>query len=158
MSYFLKRSKKKLTFKDLLRKDMIIFQEASSKESIIRELCEFASVKSKLNKEKVFEEVWKRELQFSTGLANHLAIPHARLKIQSPIITIAVCHNGIEFESLDAKEAKIIILLLTPETEPELQLKLLADISKNFHSIETAEEICKLQTTEEVISKFKQLS
>ncbi len=158
MSYFLKRSKKKLTFKDLLRKEMIVFSESSTKELIIRELCEFVSAKSKLNKEKVFEEVWKRELQFSTGLANHLAIPHARLKIQSPIITIAVCRNGIEFESLDAKDAKIVILLLTPETEPELQLKLLADISKNFHSIDTAEEICKLHTIEEVISKFKQLS
>ncbi|MDP3583163.1 MAG: cation:proton antiporter, partial [Ignavibacteria bacterium] len=142
MGYFLKRSKKKLNFKDLLRKDLILFSDAENKEVLIKELCDFAAAKNKLNKEKIFEEVWKREQQFSTGLANHLAIPHARLKIQSPLVVTAISRKGLDFDSLDGKIAHVITLLLTPETEPELQLKLLADISKNFHLPDTAKDLC----------------
>lgn len=158
MSYFLKRSKKKLNFKDLLRKDLILFSDAETKESLIKELCDFASAKNKLDKEKVYEEVWKREQQFSTGLANHLAIPHARLKIQSPLVVTAISRKGLDFDSLDGKIAHVITLLLTPETEPELQLKLLADITKNFHLPDTAKDLCASANADEVISKIKQLS
>ncbi|OGU68520.1 MAG: hypothetical protein A2499_13150 [Stygiobacter sp. RIFOXYC12_FULL_38_8] len=158
MGYFLKRSKKKLNFKDLLRKDLILFSDADTKEVLIKELCDFAASKNKLNKEKVYEEVWKREQQFSTGLANHLAIPHARLKIQSPLVVTAISRGGLDFDSLDGKIAHVITLLLTPETEPELQLKLLADITKNFHLPDTAKELCVSANSDEVISKIKQLS
>ncbi len=158
MSYFLKRSKRKLNFKDLLRKDSILFSDAETKEALIKELCDFAAAKNKLNKEKVYEEVWKREQQFSTGLANHLAIPHARLKIQSPLVVSAISRKGLDFDSLDGKIAHVITLLLTPETEPELQLKLLADITKNFHLPETAKNLCNSNNADEVISKIKQLS
>lgn len=158
MGYFLKRSKKKLNFKDLLRKDLILFSDAENKEALIKELCDFTAAKNKLNKEKVYEEVWKREQQFSTGLANHLAIPHARLKIQSPFVVTAVCRKGLDFDSLDGKISHVITLLLTPETEPELQLKLLADITKNFHLPDTAMDLCNSNNADEVISKIKQLS
>lgn len=158
MGYFLKRSKKKLNFKDLLRKDLILFSDAENKEALIKELCDFAAAKNKLNKGKVYEEVWKREQQFSTGLANHLAIPHARLKIQSPLVVTAISRKGLDFDSLDGKIAHVITLLLTPETEPELQLKLLADITKNFHLPDTATDLCNSASVDEVISKIKQLS
>lgn len=158
MGYFLKRSKKKLNFKDLLRKDLILFSDAENKEVLIKELCDFAASKNKLNKEKVYEEVWKREQQFSTGLANHLAIPHARLKIQSPLVATAICRKGLDFDSLDGKFAHVIALLLTPESEPELQLKLLADITKNFHLSDTAQDLSNSANADEVISKIKQLS
>lgn len=158
MGYFLKRSKKKLNFKDFLRKDMILFSDSSSKEFVIKELCDLASARNKLNKEKVFEEVWKREQQLATGIANGLAIPHARLKIQSSVIALAVCKNGIEFESLDGTKSRVVVLLLTPESEPELQLKLLADISKYFNSKKLAEDLCNAHNSDDIISKIKQLS
>lgn len=157
MGYFLKRSKKKMNFKDLLRKDLIFFSEAQDKQQLIAELSELISAKNKLNKDKIAEEVWKRELQLSTGIANGLAIPHARLKIQFPLIAVGICKNEIDFNALDGSMSKVVILLLTPENEPELQLKLLADISKSFQSKSFTQELCNLTSSEDVISKIKHL-
>jgi Kef-type K+ transport system membrane component KefB/mannitol/fructose-specific phosphotransferase system IIA component (Ntr-type) len=158
MSYFLRRSKKKLTFSDLLRKENIFFSEISEKKLMIRELCKFVSQRNKLNFETVFSEVWKREEQMSTGLVNNLAIPHARLKIQYPIVVVAVNKNGIEFDSLDGLKSKVIILLLTPASEPEFQLKILADISRKFPTQQMADKVSSCSSPEEIILKMRQVS
>lgn len=158
MSYFLKRSKRKLNFSDLLKKENIFFTSADNKKEIIKDLCKFASQKSKINFEIIYREVCKREEQMSTGLANYLAVPHARLKIQFPFVVVALNKNGIDFESLDGEKSKVIILLLTPQSEPEIQLKMLAEISKKFSEKQIADELCNADSIDEIISKLKRLS
>lgn len=158
MSYFLKRSKKKMNFKDLLRKDLIVFSNAQNKHDLIKELSGLLASKYKLNKTKIEDEVWKRELQLPTGIANGLAIPHARLNIQSPLLVVGICKNEIDFCALDGSMSKVVVLIITPETEPELQLKLLADITNSFQSPSFANELYNSKSIEEVISKIKQLS
>jgi len=157
MGYFLKRSKRKINFKDLVRKDLIVFSNAVDKQQVINELSVLIAAKSKLNKEVIFEEVWKRELQQPTGIANGLAIPHARLKIQYPLVAAAICKNDVDFDSLNGSKIKIVVMLLTPENEPELQLKLLADIAKSFQTKELALQLSECNTTSEIIYKIKQL-
>ncbi|KAF0152488.1 MAG: Na/H antiporter [Ignavibacteria bacterium] len=158
MAYFLKRSKKKMNFKDLLRNDLIIFSDAQNKQQLITELSGLIDVKHKINKEKIEQAVWKREQQLSTGLANGLAIPHARLKIQAPLVAVGICKNEIDFNSLDGSPAKVVVMLLTPETEHELQLKLLADISKCFQTKSFLQELSLLSSPNDVISKINLLS
>ncbi|MEW6701646.1 MAG: cation:proton antiporter [Bacteroidota bacterium] len=158
MSFFLKRSKKKLTFIELLKPENIFLAKSNSKEEVIKELCEHLALKIKMNPQKIFSEVWKREQQISTGLANHLAIPHARMNIQHPAVAVAIHRIGIDFDSLDGLPAKIIVLLITQVNEPELQLKILADISKKFGSLEWVKKMLEAKDGEELISKLKQLS
>ncbi len=158
MSYFLKRSKRKLNFSDLLKKENIFFTDVNNKKEIIRELCMFASQKSKLNFEHMYKEVCKREEQMSTGLINHLAIPHARLKIQYPFVAVALNKEGVDFDSLDGEKSKVIFLLLTPQSEPEIQLKMLAEVSKKFSTKEIVDELSNESSIDEIILKMKQLS
>jgi PTS system fructose-specific IIC component len=158
MSFLLKKSKKKLSFIDLLKQDDIVFTDISSKEAVIKELSRFISLKNRISEGNVFAAVMEREAQLSTGLANYLAIPHARINIQYPLIAAAVNKNGIEFNSLDGLPAKFIIILLTPLDNPELQLKLLAEISKSFRSIDKVNDLINSENPSEIISKLKQLS
>lgn len=158
MSFFLKRSKKKLTFIELLKPENIFFAKSNSKEEAIKELCEHLALKIKMDPQKIFADVWKREQQISTGLANHLAIPHARMNVQHPAAAVAIHKVGIDFNSLDELPAKIIVLLITPINDPELQLKILADISKKFSSIDGVKKMLEANSGEELISKLKQLS
>lgn len=158
MSFFLKRSKKKLTFIELLKPENIFFAKSNSKEEAIKELCEHLALKIKMDPQKIFADVWKREQQVSTGLANHLAIPHARMNVQHPAAAVAIHRAGIDFDSLDELPAKIIVLLITPINDPELQLKILADISKKFSSINGVKKMLEANNGEELISKLKQLS
>jgi Kef-type K+ transport system membrane component KefB/mannitol/fructose-specific phosphotransferase system IIA component (Ntr-type) len=158
MSYFLRKSKKKLSFNELLNSENIIIVKALNKTDVIKELCRHLSITNKLDGEKIFNQVMEREKDISTGLENHLAIPHARVNVQSPLVAVGLHKSGIDFDSLDSLPAKVIVLLLIPVSEPELQLKLLAEISKKFISVDIANEIVEMKRIEEIISKLKQLS
>lgn len=139
MTIFLNRKKK--SFKDLVNKNLIIVSEATDKTAVIKELASLCAPTIKLNAEVIYEEVLKREEIIPTGIANTLALPHARLNIQKPIIAIALLKNEIDFEAADNIPSKIVILLLTPKTDNELQLKLLSEIAKCFGNKEKVDDL-----------------
>jgi Kef-type K+ transport system membrane component KefB/mannitol/fructose-specific phosphotransferase system IIA component (Ntr-type) len=158
MSLFLKKSKQLRTFVGMLKPENIFFTNASSKEDVIKELCLNASKNYKMNYEKLFSEVMSREQLISTGLEKHLAIPHAKINIQNPIAAMAVHKNGVEFDSLDGLPAKIIVLLITPEDDAELQLKFLAEIAGKLENPEVINRLIESKTAADVILNIKQLS
>ncbi len=158
MSYFLKRNKRMSGFLELLKAENIFFTNAATKTEVIKELCIKVSKYHKLSNEKLIEEVMSREELFSTGLEKHLAIPHAKVNVPDPIIAIAVHKTGIDFNSHDGLPAKIIILLITPQNDPELQLKLLAEISGTIGKEEIINRLSESRNPTEFISNIKQLS
>ncbi len=158
MNFFLKRSKQLLNFIGLLKPENIFFTNASSKQEVIKELCLSISNQYKLNSEKLISEVMAREELISTGLEKHLAIPHAKMNIQNPIVALGVHKNGIDFDSLDGLPAKIIVLLITPLNDPELQLRLLAEISTTLGDAERIGKLVELTDASEFITTLKQFS
>ncbi|MGE5400062.1 MAG: cation:proton antiporter [Ignavibacteriales bacterium] len=142
MNYILK-GKKKLTFRDLLDKQLFIISSAADKYSVIKELVHTVASKYKLNEDMVFDQVRSREELIPTGVANYLALPHARTKIDKPVVALAVNEKGIDFEAPDKLPSHIILLLLTPDDNNELQLQLLSEIANKFSNREKIEEILK---------------
>ncbi|MFA7289631.1 MAG: cation:proton antiporter [Melioribacteraceae bacterium] len=157
MSYFIKRFKNSIDVNSLLRSDLVFFTKSNSKESVIEELIRKLSERYKLDYTYIKSEVMKRESIISTGLGNHLALPHAKIKISEVHFAIAVSKEGIEFESLDEKPAKIIILLLTPFDHPELQLRLISEISKKFKDEDAIKELIDTDDINNFITNFKSL-
>lgn len=85
----------------------------------------------KLNyQQSIYQDVIARENILPTGISNYLALPHAKVDIKKPMIAIAINKTGIDFEAGDGLLSRIIILLLTPKNNNELQLKLLSEIAK----------------------------
>ena len=157
MNYFLKE-KDKNKFKNLIKEKLILFSNKNEKINVIEELVESAAQELKINKEEILKEVIARENTFPTGITNYLALPHAKIKIKEPFIGISINKNGIDFEAADGLPSKIIILLLTPENNNELQLQLLAEIVHVFGNIKRSEEIIECGTAEEVLNKLKTFS
>jgi mannitol/fructose-specific phosphotransferase system IIA component (Ntr-type) len=157
MSYFLKRSKKVSAFVDLLKPENIFFSDATDKKDIISELCFKISSCHKLSNEKIIKEVFAREKLLSTGLEKHLAIPHAKVNVPEPIVAVAVHKEGIDFDSHDGLPAKIIILLITPQNDSEIQLKLLAEISGKIGKEEVVNMLVESKNPTEFILNIKQL-
>ncbi|MEW6506581.1 MAG: cation:proton antiporter [Bacteroidota bacterium] len=157
MNYFLKKVKTELSFHTLLKKEYVIFSSSQTKDEVIAELCKIVAVQKKLDFNLLYNSVMKREELITTGLEKHLAIPHARINTKESIIAAAVVRNGIEWNSLDKLPAKFIVLLLTPEDKPEIQLNLLSDIAKKYNDVKIIEEIIASKDANELISKVKQL-
>lgn len=150
----LKDKKTKQLFNFLSPKN-IIFTDILSKDELIYHLIEHTP--NKINKKEVLSKVMEREEAIPTGIANYLAIPHARVNIDKPIIICAVNKIGLPFSAFDETLSRIIFLLLTPENKNELQLQLLADISKKFQSREKVEQLFELDTPEKFYSALKKL-
>ncbi len=158
MSIFIKKSKILLKLSDLLKPQNIIFTDVDNKEELIKQLClNICRTYNKIDCENLFNRVMERENQISTGLENYLAIPHARINIQNPIAAVAIHKKGIDFGSIDNLPARLIILLITPEHKPEIQLELLSEIAIKFDDKNFVEELINCENADEVISKIKQL-
>lgn len=156
MNYFLKK-RKEISFNGLLKAELLIFSKESEKENIISELAEVISANSKINKSEIVEKVLEREKTGSSGIANHLAIPHAKLKISKPIAAIAFNDKGIDFQAVDDLPARVIILLLTPQNDNRIQLNLLSEIAHKFKDKEKIEKLFSLKEKDDIIKAIKEI-
>ena len=157
MSYFLAK-KEKFKFNNLLDEKNVLFMDEPDKESIIMKLVNRVCEKSKLDNGEIYRSVLNRENIIPTGISNYLAIPHAKINIKRPLLAVAINKTGLDFEASDGTLSKIIILLLTPKTNTELQLKLLSEIANRFKNIEDVEKLLSAESPKIFIEKLNELS
>ncbi len=156
MSIMLKR-RKISDINALINKKYIRFSDANTKEEVIDELSEIIAASNKLDKNDLMRLILERENNLTTGIANYLAIPHARYKLQNPALAIAINKNGIDFNSADGTPAKFIFMLITPEDKNELQLQLLANIVSKFRDRELIESILNLNDINKIEAELRKL-
>ncbi len=152
---FALRYKRKEKLITLIDPKLIMISSATDKATLISELAQKVSEIIKIDKEIIISEVLKREEIMPTGIANSLALPHAKIKISKPIVAIALLKNEINFEAADSIPSKIVVLLLTPENDNELQLKLLSDIAKTFGDKNKVDDLLSDISPNSVYSKLQ---
>lgn len=140
---------------NLIKNTSIIKSIKKNKNDVIKELV--VAINFKNNKDEILADVLKREELTPTGIANYLAIPHAKMNIKKPILVIARNNFGVDFQSADGLPAKIIFLLITPSDNPELQLTLLAEIAKKFSDRNKIEELLEIKDEIDFIERLKSL-
>ena len=101
----------------MIKEKYIFFDvEATSKE----ELLEFVSDKAfemgiTDNKEGLLEDFLKREEDFSTGLQDEFAIPHAKSEYAKETAVFFVkCKNPLDWETLDDTKVRYAFALIVP--------------------------------------------
>jgi PTS system nitrogen regulatory IIA component len=105
---------------------------ASDRDDGIFELCSVVADAANLKPDELTAAVLARERLTSTALGHQVAVPHCRLPhLTAPIIAVGVSHDGIDFDSPDGIAVRLVVLLLTPEKDPTIQLELLADIARS---------------------------
>ncbi len=147
-------------FSDLLAERAFVGALASrTARQVIEEMAKCVSVipvPSGVNKEQVIETVWARETLLHTGLPGQVAIPHAKLQnLDRPIIIFGRSGEGIDFQATDGQPAKLIIMILTPEHDPSMQVQLLAQIARLFSHKEMREKVMECKTFTEVLAAFR---
>lgn len=106
--------------------------ESTDKEGAIQELVDVLADSGRItNSEDAFRAIMDREQQRSTGIGSGIAIPHGKCaSAKELVMAIGIANNPIDFESIDGKPVKIIVLLVSPPdcTGPHIQA--LARISR----------------------------
>jgi len=112
---------------DIVVKDAIIPElVATNRDGVITEMVD-ALVNSGCVTEEQREEFTKaiirRENKGSTGFGHGVAVPHVKhANIKTMYIAIGNSADGVDFKALDREPVYSIVLLLSPEDQPENHL------------------------------------
>ncbi|MBF0494305.1 MAG: PTS sugar transporter subunit IIA [Candidatus Omnitrophica bacterium] len=117
---------------DYVNKDLInVHLKAHNNKAIISEIVDQLCVAKKLrNKKEILQGLLEREEKGTTGIGDHIAIPHARIEdLKEIVLFVGVSKIGVDFSSSDSKPVHLIILFLTPLSESGTHLKVLAKLA-----------------------------
>lgn len=85
----------------------------------------------------IAEAVKKRESSMSTGIGFGIGIPHAETNlIQEVIVAVGGSNQGIDFDSLDKKPVRVVMLFLVPQGQFQKHVHTLANIPRLLHNKE----------------------
>ena len=110
--------------------------KATDRDSAIRELCSALAENGALPKsavEEVVASLVKREQNGSTGFGKGVAVPHVKHpKVKKMAGSIGRSTAGIDFAALDHQPVFSIVLLLSPENEPQQHLQAMNIVFSNL--------------------------
>ena len=144
---------------DVLLKDLIkIPLRGKTRDTCIKELIEKLSEnKSITSKETILKAVLEREKIMTTGVGNSIAIPHCKHP-DSPQFAVAlgIQPAGVDFTAIDKKPVKIVFLLVGPENNPGLHIKLLSRISRLMSNEELRNQLAACKNKDEAFNLIQE--
>ncbi|MBU4306141.1 MAG: PTS sugar transporter subunit IIA [Candidatus Omnitrophica bacterium] len=146
---------------DYLKENRIILAlKSKTKDEAIREIGECLKGSPDIvDFDGFLNGVFEREKLASTGIGQEVAIPHARTSlVKDFVIALGRSESGVEFNSVDAKPARLIFLMATPEDKGlNKYLKVLARLSRLLQKESFREALLKADSPRAIISGFQKI-
>jgi PTS system fructose-specific IIC component len=140
---------------ELLRKNTIILDlKSSSKSQVIDELVNKLDSAGVLNDKQEYKKaILKREADFSTGIGDGIAIPHAKVAaVKTPALAFGRSTEGIDFDSLDGNPANIFFMIAATEGANNTHLETLSRLSTMLMNEDFKKKLLIVNTPEEVLN------
>jgi len=107
----------------------------------------------------IFHHLVERERLGSTGLGHGVALPHARLSLQTGNQNISLggfikLEQGIDFDSPDSQPADLLFALLVPQECTDEHLQILASLAGMFSNPEFCEKLRNCSTDDELYNQL----
>jgi len=128
-----------MLFNDFICFDALVARlNSTARDEIIHELTDALAKANAIDKnhaETIAKAVIKRENEASTGLGKTVAVPHVKTNLVNNIVaTVGLCQDGADFASLDKQPVYSIILLVSPENQPDRHLQAMECVFKNLQN------------------------
>ncbi|PLR88901.1 PTS fructose transporter subunit IIABC [Bacillus halotolerans] len=123
-----------------------------TRDDIIDEMIQKLSRTGMLHSESGFKEaIMNREQEGTTAIGMNIAIPHGKSDaVKKPSVAFGIKRSGIDWNSLDGSEAKLIFMIAVPKDSGGNQhLKLLQMLSRKLMDDSYRERLLSVQTKEE---------
>jgi len=99
--------------------------------------------------------VWEREQQRSTGIGEGLAIPHGKAKCsKSLVMAIGRPEQPIDFDAIDRKPVRLVILLASPPEKTSEHIQALGKISRLMANPTFRETVYRAADADELYRLF----
>ena len=130
--------------------------KSTSRDGVITELVEALIASgciSKKQQDDFTKAIIRRENKGSTGFGHGVAVPHVKhADIDSMHIAIGNSPEGIDFKALDSEPVYSIVLLLSPEDQPENHLDAMEAIFSSLSQDTFRRFLRQATTVEDVIT------
>ncbi|MDG3075130.1 PTS fructose transporter subunit IIABC [Bacillus halotolerans] len=123
-----------------------------TRDDIIDEMIQKLSRTGMLHSESGFKQaVMNREQEGTTAIGMNIAIPHGKSDaVKKPSVVFGIKRSGIDWNSLDGSEAKLIFMIAVPKDSGGNQhLKLLQMLSRKLMDDSYRERLLSVQTKDE---------
>lgn len=129
---------------------------SESKEDLLDAMVDLAARNPLvLDKEKVSQAIHERERIMSTGVGKGFAIPHGKTDaVGDIVIAFATTAEPVDYEAMDNEPVRLVLLLVSRDSDVGTRLKLLSRASKVMNSDSAREALAAAKTPEEVMNIF----
>lgn len=131
--------------------------ESSDRDGVLRELVTSLADAGGLPKnavEEVVAALIKREKNGSTGFGKGVAVPHVKhAKIKKMVGTLGRSVGGIDFAALDHQPVYSVVLLLSPENQPQQHLQAMNIIFSSLQK-DTFRRFIRQSATQQAIAEL----
>ena len=153
---------KEIDLSKIISKDLLIVDSVSkSKQEVLFELAKLLEKKEYItNAVNFLDDVYLRESEGITGIGNGIAIPHGKSKaVKKTTVAIAVLKNEINWETLDEKGVKVVILFAVQDTDATtthiLLLQQVAILLANDNFLDSLKEVSSVDQLYEIFVNEK---
>lgn len=130
--------------------------KSSTKKEALKELIHLLYENGKLSDEKRFlEDVYLREEEGVTGVGEGIAIPHGKSDfVIKTSIAIGRAAHDIEWETLDDKPVRCIILFAVKNKEAANHITLLSGVARAICREEVVQALFSMEDKKKIIELF----
>jgi PTS system fructose-specific IIC component len=143
---------------DVLKPDCIkVPLQAAEKKAAIEELVDVLAAASAVTDAPALKAaVWSREQQRSTGIGEGLAIPHGKgPAVQRVAMAIGMPAAPIEYDSIDHKPVRLIVMLVSPPDKVSEHVQALGRLSRLMTDPNFRERAYAARSAEEIYELFR---
>ena len=143
----------------IAKKAILLELKAGNKEELLDALIKAVGRSNRVkDPDAAREAIFEREELSSTGMGCGVAMPHARLKsVTFPVLGFARLTDGVDYGSVDSCPVRLVFLLLTPSTNPELNVQLLGKLSRICQGEENRRRLLELEKTSDFLAFIREM-
>jgi fructose-specific phosphotransferase system IIA component len=130
---------------------------ATDKRAAIDELVDLLTAAGKVSEPQTLKDaVWSREQTRTTGIGHGLAIPHGKCAtVNGLAMAIGKPAQPIDFQAIDGRPVRLIILLASPPDRTADHIQALARVSRLLMMEDFRESVYGSGTGEEIFELFR---
>ena len=122
---------------DFIAEDAIVPElQATERDTVIQELLDSLIANGAVDaalKDSLFERILQRENKGSTGFGKGVAVPHVKHESVTKMAgTLGVSAAGVDFNALDKSPVFSVVLLVSPQDQPDEHLQAMEKIFRNL--------------------------
>ncbi|MDR0871031.1 MAG: PTS sugar transporter subunit IIA [Planctomycetaceae bacterium] len=133
---------------------------AANKQAVIREMVQSLLDAGGIEKdeyESIVKAISKREELGSTGIGRGIAVPHTKHPSVNRLVgSVAVCSEGIDFDSLDCEKVYLFFLLVSPPERPGDHLRALEHITRQLKDDTFCRFLKQSKTKEDILALLEE--